>query len=489
MKEKTLFDIIPKIRVLECKGDLHRAIKKIHIDSRKVSKGDVFVALKGTVADGHDFIDKAEANGAIAIVCEEMPEAIDPERAYIRVENSSITLGAMAHQFYNKPSLQVKLIGVTGTNGKTTVATLLHQLFLALGYKAGLISTVENRVNKKTTPSSHTTPDAVSINSLLADMVAAGCEYVFMEVSSHAIHQNRIAALHFVGAIFTNISHDHLDYHGTLKEYIETKKKFFDVLNRDAFALTNLDDKRGLVMVQNTKAKILTYALQRVADFKGKLISSGIEGLQMMINDTEAFFRMAGKFNAYNLLSVYGAAVSLGQPEEEVLQHMSALKGAEGRFEVLRNPDTGISGIVDYAHTPDALLNVLQTINTVKGKESKIITVVGCGGNRDAEKRPLMARVACSISDQVILTSDNPRDEDPEKILDDMEEGIEKEMEEKTLRISDRKQAIKTAVKLSGKGDILLIAGKGHEKYQEIKGEKVPFDDKKILSDLLLISV
>ena len=471
--------ILSNIVIEQKVGHSNREISKVVFDSRKVEAASLFVAVHGTQVDGHRFIEKAIISGATVIVCETLPEKIDESILYIKVANSAAALGMLAHNYYQHPSKKLQLIGVTGTNGKTTTVTLLHRLFSELGYKVGLLSTVENKIGQKTIPSTHTTPDALAINALLDEMVNQGCQYAFMEVSSHAIHQERINGLVFKGGVFTNISHDHLDYHETFKAYINAKKKFFDDLPKTAFALTNVDDKNGKIMVQNTKAKIATYGLRRMADYKAKILDNRIEGLHLIVNEQELYCRLVGVFNAYNLLAVYGVGNLLEFNEVELLTILSNLTAAEGRFDtVIKNEKVGI---VDYAHTPDALVNVLDTIQTVAKHSQKIITLVGCGGDRDKVKRPIMAKVACEKSDMVILTSDNPRSEDPNAILADMEKGIPEEANHKVLVISDRKQAIKTACKFAKAGDIILVAGKGHEKYQEIKGEKFPFDDKQTL--------
>ncbi|MFK7981773.1 MAG: UDP-N-acetylmuramoyl-L-alanyl-D-glutamate--2,6-diaminopimelate ligase [Saprospiraceae bacterium] len=465
-------------------GTFDREISNVVFDSRKVELLSLFVAVKGTQVNGHQYIDKAIENGASTIICETLPQDIKATITYIKVMNSAAALGEIAHNYYHHPSRKLQLIGVTGTNGKTTTVTLLHRLFSDLGYKVGLLSTVENRIAQQVIPSTHTTPDAIAINALLNDMVEMGCEYAFMEVSSHAIHQDRIRGLVFKGGIFTNLSHDHLDYHNTFKEYINAKKKFFDDLPEKAFALTNVDDKNGRIIVQNTKANISTYGLKRMADYKAKILDNRIEGLHLTVNDQELYCRLVGVFNGYNLLAVYGVGKLLGFDNLELLTSLSNLTAAEGRFDtVVKNNKVGI---VDYAHTPDALENVLDTIQQVAKRTQKIITVVGCGGDRDKAKRPIMAQVACEKSDIVILTSDNPRSETPAAILEDMEKGIPESAIQKVLVISDRKQAIKTACKFAKTGDIILVAGKGHEKYQEIKGEKFPFDDKQTLINELL---
>jgi UDP-N-acetylmuramoyl-L-alanyl-D-glutamate--2,6-diaminopimelate ligase len=444
------------------------------------------VAFRGTAVDGHEYIDKAINQGSRAIVCEKVDNR-NPEVLYIIVENSHYALGLMSCNFYEHPSKDLKLVGVTGTNGKTTVATILYKLFTGLGQKVGLLSTVENRIGNKVIEATHTTPDALSVNSLLATMRDEGCDYVFMEVSSHAADQDRIAGLDFDGAIFTNITHDHLDYHGTFQNYIYAKKKFFDQLPAHAFALVNIDDKRGAVMLQNTAAKCYNYALRSMADFKAKIIENTMEGLILELDNREVYSRLVGDFNAFNLLAVYGAAVLLGEERDEILTVLSNLTTAEGRFDYIRSNDSGITGIVDYAHTPDALEKVMQTLVKLREGNGKIITVVGCGGDRDRTKRPIMAKTACNYSDQVILTSDNPRTESPEAILNEMEEGVPASAKMKVLIIADRRQAIRTACRLAQKGDIILVAGKGHEKYQEIMGIKHPFDDKEVLRENLKI--
>ena len=485
-------DIIVNCNLLELVGDKDLDITKVSFDSRQVEPGSLFFAIRGTQTDGHDYIDKAVEQGASAIICEKMPKTLSPNVTYIRVDNSAYVLGVGASNFYGNPSRSLKLTGVTGTNGKTTIATLLYRLFTDAGYACGLLSTIENIIDHEVIPATHTTPDPVELNALLRKMVDHGCEYAFMEVSSHSIDQHRIAGLHFAGGIFTNLTHDHLDYHKTMANYRNAKKKFFDDLPASAFALTNLDDKNGAVMLQNTNAKKLSYALKHEADFKGLVMESHFDGMLMKINGTELFTRLVGGFNASNILAIYGAAISLGFDKDELLVELSKLQGANGRFDMVHS-DTGIGGIVDYAHTPDALENVLKTINEVKTESSQfsvlsspfVITVVGCGGNRDTTKRPEMAAVAVSLSDRVILTSDNPRNEDPEEIIRQMKAGLEPKDMSKVLSITDRREAIRTAVALAKKGDIILLAGKGHEDYQIIKGEKRHFDDKEELSKAL----
>ncbi|MEY5048057.1 MAG: hypothetical protein RLZZ175_1416 [Bacteroidota bacterium] len=481
---KTLSQILATSKVKSIQGNADIEILAIVFDSRKVQQGTCFVATRGTTVDGHQFIATAISAGAIAIVCEELPNEILPTITYVLVENSSEMLGLLASSFFDNPSSKMKLVAITGTNGKTSNATLLHHLFRELGYNVGLLSTVQNQINEEVIPATHTTPDAVALNQLLALMLSKGCTHCFMEASSHAIHQYRIAGLELDGAVFTNITHDHLDYHGTFDNYIKAKKKLFDDLSSNAFALANYDDKNGRVMLQNTKATKHSFALKTIADFKGKLLANTLQGLQMEINGTEVWFKLIGAFNAYNLLSVYAVAVLLGEDEREVLTTLSGLNTAKGRFEQFRST-TGITGIVDYAHTPDALENVLETINDLKG-DAQVITVVGCGGNRDAAKRPVMAEIAAKLSDKVILTSDNPRNEEPQDILNQMQAGLKSAAHlRKTMQVSDRKEAIKVACTLAKAGDIILLAGKGHEDYQEIKGVKYPFDDKKVLIETL----
>ena len=478
-----LKDILYKVRLQSVHGTTGTEVKGIQIDSRKVEQGYAFVAIRGAVSDGHQYIDTAVENGATVIVCERFPATLKEGVTYIQVSNTSEAVAYMAHNFYGEPSGKVKLVGVTGTNGKTTIATLLYKLFTRLGHKSGLISTVQNHVGDEVLPATHTTPDAVSLNALLSRMVSAGCEYVFMEVSSHAIHQHRTTGLQFAGGLFSNITHDHLDYHKTFDEYIRVKKSFFDNLPSGAFAISNADDKRGAVMLQNTNAKKLFYSLKTVADFKGKILDNALTGLQMLVNEKEVHFMLIGEFNAYNLLAVYGAAICLGKQPDEVLTAMSVLTGAEGRFDYTVS-SSGIVGIVDYAHTPDALENVLTTIKKLKKGHEQVITVVGCGGDRDKTKRPAMAQAACDLSDKAIFTSDNPRTEEPMQILRDMEEGLNSAAKRKYITISDRREAIKTAVNLAKGEDIILVAGKGHEKYQDIQGVKHPFDDKAVLQEM-----
>lgn len=481
---KKLSDILYKVHMTAANGSTDIDIASVQIDSRKAGENSLFVAVKGSAADGHRFIDNAIQQGAKAIVCESLPAQPEEGVTYIQTTNSAEAAGIMAHNFYDQPSQKIKLVGVTGTNGKTTIATLLYKLFTCLGNQCGLVSTVENIIAGKVVPSTHTTPDAISLNALLDQMVNEGCSHVFMEVSSHAVHQHRIAGLQFSGALFSNITHDHLDYHKTFDEYIKAKKAFFDALPSSAFAITNADDKRGAVMLQNTAAKKYAYSLRTMADFKGKILENGLTGLMMSVNDQEVHFRLIGEFNAYNLLAVYGAAVCLSEDKNDVLQCLSNITGAEGRFDYIVSAKERVIGIVDYAHTPDALLNVLATIKKLRSGNEKVITVVGCGGDRDKTKRPVMGEVACEHSDKVLFTSDNPRSEDPLQILADMETGLSTAARRKYISIPDRKQAIKTAVTMAAAEDIVLIAGKGHEKYQEINGVKYHFDDKEVLIEM-----
>lgn len=460
-------------------GNTERIVEHITFDSRKVNAehpNTLFVAQRGTSVDGHNFIGKVIEQGGQIIVCETLPEEINDQVTYIQVTNSDIALGELASAFFDFPSQKLRLVGITGTNGKTTTVTLLYRLFRKMGFPTGLLSTIENRIEETVIPSTHTTPDAVELNELLHRMVEAGCQYCFMEVSSHSICQHRIAGLQFTGGLFSNITRDHLDYHKTFAEYIKAKKMFFDTLPDTAFALTNIDDKNGLVMVQNSKAKVHTYSLQKAADFKGVILDNDFTGLQMTVNGKEVFFGLCGKFNAYNLLAIYGTAVLLGMDSDEVLQQMSGLGSAAGRFQLIRNNE-GASAIVDYAHTPDALKNVLTTISDITQHSVRLITVVGCGGDRDKLKRPEMAAIACEYSDKVILTSDNPRTEKPGDILNDMLQGVTADQKRKVLVIENRREAIKTGCMLLQAGDVLLVAGKGHENYQEINHVKHHFDD------------
>ena len=476
-----LIKLIAAIPVKKIKGDEDIPVSAIESDSRKIGQGMLFVAVKGTTVDGHEYIGNAIEQGASAILCEHIPENMEqPNVTFVVVQDSAKALGILLDSWYDHPSSKLILVGVTGTNGKTTIATLLYALFRRLGHKAGLLSTVCNYINDEKLPASHTTPDPVTLHALLARMVETGCEYAFMEVSSHAIDQRRISGLNFKGGIFTNLSRDHLDYHKTTDHYLKTKKKFFDDLPETSFALTNIDDKSGAVMLQNTAARKLTYSLHTFADFKGKIIESHFEGTELLINDREVNVRFVGRFNVYNVLAVYGAAIALCKNPEETLVALSALHPVTGRFETLHSP-SGYTAIVDYAHTPDALTNVLNGIHEVLNRKGRIITVVGAGGNRDKGKRPLMAKEAGRLSDLVILTSDNPRFEDPDAIVQDMVAGLNPEEQARALCITDRTQAIHTATHLAKKGDVILIAGKGHEDYQEIKGIKYHFDDREII--------
>ncbi|MDH4058232.1 MAG: UDP-N-acetylmuramoyl-L-alanyl-D-glutamate--2,6-diaminopimelate ligase [Cyclobacteriaceae bacterium] len=479
-----LKDIVYKVSLTSSYGNMDVKVSGICFDSRKVQPGFLFVAVKGTQSDGHQFISKAVELGASAIVCEKLPDTIYEKATYVTVKNSAKSLGVIAANFFGNPSQKLKLVGVTGTNGKTTVATLLYKLFSLLGNRCGLISTVEHKIIDKSILSTHTTPDPIQLNELLARMVEAECSYAFMEVSSHAIDQERISGLQFTGGIFTNITHDHLDYHKTFENYIRAKKKFFDELGSNAFALVNVDDKRGMIMLQNTKALKQSFGLKKMVDFKGKIISNTIEGLEVEIDNKAVWFKLIGDFNAYNLMAVYGAAMLLKQDSNQVLTILSSIIGAAGRFELIA-PGSKVTAIVDYAHTPDALKNVLSTIKEFRSGSEQVITVVGCGGNRDKTKRPLMASIAVQFSDKVVLTSDNPRDEEPMEIIKDMQSGIGPSDMRKTLVIADREEAIKTACLMANEKDIVLVAGKGHEPYQEIKGVKHPFDDREVVERML----
>ncbi|MDC0303827.1 UDP-N-acetylmuramoyl-L-alanyl-D-glutamate--2,6-diaminopimelate ligase [Flavobacteriales bacterium] len=478
---KLLKDILYRAGIEEVVGSTNVAIESICIDSREAKKFSVFIAVKGTLVDGHDFIDKAIEQGTLAIICEDLPEEHVSEVNYIQVKNSRFAAGIIASNFYDNPSENLNLVGITGTNGKTTAATLLYELFMGLGYKVGLISTVRNLINGEEILATHTTPDPISLNDLLAEMVQVGCEYCFMEVSSHALDQHRVAGLHFKGAIFTNISHDHLDYHGNFDHYIKSKKMLFDMLPSTSFVLVNLDDKNGEVMAQNTKAKIITYGLKSMADRKAKIVENNLTGLILNIDGQELITRLIGSFNAYNILSVYGTAIELKEEKLQILTTLSNLHSPDGRFQFIKT-ENNVLGIVDYAHTPDALDNVLSTIHELRTGNEKLITLVGCGGDRDKDKRPEMARIAAEGSDKVILTSDNPRSEEPEAILADMKAGLDPVLDRKTVSIVDRSEAIRTACMLVQPGDIILVAGKGHEKYQEMKGERFVFDDMEVLS-------
>ena len=478
-----LQDILYNVHLQAVTGKTNLEVTDIQTDSRKIKEGSVFIAINGVVTNGHHFIESAIEKGAKVIVCEVMPPLLNEGINYLQVNNANETAALMAHHFYGEPSSKMKLVGVTGTNGKTTIATLLYKLFTQLGYTCGLISTVQNHIGNKVIPATHTTPDAINLQALLKEMLDAKCTHVFMEVSSHAIHQQRITGVHFSGGLFSNITHDHLDYHKTFDEYIRVKKMFFDGLPLSAFAISNLDDKRGAVMLQNCNAKKYYYSLKTVADFKGKILENSLTGLMMSINEIEVHFRLIGEFNAYNLLAVYGAAICLGEKSDAVLTILSMLSGAEGRFDYVIS-DSKILGIVDYAHTPDALQNVLETVKKLRKGDEQVITVVGCGGDRDKTKRPLMAEVACKLSDRVIFTSDNPRSEDPNEIIKDMEQGLGSAAKRKYVSVADRKEAIKMAISIANPFDILLVAGKGHEKYQDIKGVKHVFDDKKVMKEM-----
>ena len=481
---KILKDILYKVAIEAVKGSTDVAINSIDFDSRKISLNDVFVAIRGSVSDGHNYIEKAVNQGAIAVICEEFPERIINGVTYIQVKNTNEALAFLANNFYENPSSQLRLVGITGTNGKTTVASLLYQLFKKAGYKVGLLSTVKILVDEHEYKATHTTPDSLTINHYLNEMVNEGCEFCFMEVSSHGIHQKRTEGLQFEGGVFTNLSHDHLDYHSSFAEYRDVKKAFFDGLSKSAFALTNVDDKNGSVMLQNTKARKLSYALKSYADYKAQILESQLTGLLLKINDNEVWVKLIGNFNAYNMLAIYGVAIELGIEKIEALRLLSELVSVAGRFQFIISKSK-ITAIVDYAHTPDALENVLQTISEIRTKNEQLITVVGCGGDRDKTKRPIMAEVASRMSDKAILTSDNPRTEVPETIIEDMEKGVEPQNFKKTVSIVDRKQAIKTACIMANENDIILIAGKGHENYQEINGVRHDFDDLKIVTELL----
>ena len=478
-----LQEIINGINIIESKGNGNLDISDIHIDSRKVEENHLFIAVKGTQTDGHAYIGKAIEKGAKAIICENFPEDLKNDITYIKVANTEDCVGKIATTFYGNPTSKLELIGVTGTNGKTTIATLLYNMFRKFGYKVGLISTVCNYIDDEAIPTEHTTPDPITLNKLLGRMADEGCKYAFMEVSSHSVAQKRIGGLTFAGGIFTNLTRDHLDYHQTVENYLKAKKAFFDNLPKSAFALTNLDDKNGMVMLQNTKAKVCTYSLRSLSDFKGKVLEDGFEGMLLDINNVEVNVQFIGRFNASNLLAVYGAACLLGKKPEDVLLALSVLQPVSGRFDALRSP-RGYSAIVDYAHTPDALVNVLSTIQEVLNGRGHVITVVGAGGNRDKGKRPIMAQEAVKQSDKVIITSDNPRFEEPQDIINDMLAGLDKEEMRKVLCIVDRKEAIKTACMLAQTGDAILVAGKGHENYQDIKGVKHHFDDKEVIREI-----
>jgi UDP-N-acetylmuramoyl-L-alanyl-D-glutamate--2,6-diaminopimelate ligase len=478
----TLKDLLLNVQPLEVVGDTLVSVSDVVIDSRAVKLGSVFIALRGATADGHDYIQACVQGGAVGVICEHFPSNYQEGVCYVLVDDTAKAAGNIADSFFGNPSTAMQVVGVTGTNGKTTTATLLFNLFTALGYSCGLISTVQNHIGKEIESATHTTPDAISVHRLLSKMQKAGCTHVFMEVSSHAIHQRRIEGIRFAGAVFTNITHDHLDYHKTFNEYIKVKKQFFDELPKAAFALTNLDDRRGSIMLQNTQAAAASYSLKVPATVKGRVLENNLTGLVLDINGIEVYCRLIGTFNAYNLLAAYGVATLLGEDKEKVLEKISNLDGAPGRFETYRSPKDGILGIIDYAHTPDALVNVLATINQLRVDGQQVISVVGCGGDRDRGKRPVMAQVAAEHSSKAVFTSDNPRSENPEDILNEMEAGLTVAQRRKVLRITDRKEAIKTAISLAAEGDILLIAGKGHETYQEVNGIKHHFDDREILT-------
>jgi UDP-N-acetylmuramoyl-L-alanyl-D-glutamate--2,6-diaminopimelate ligase len=479
-----LKEILWKVAIEAVNGSTDVAIEKMEFDSRKISENDVFIAIRGTISDGHDFIETAINKGAIAIICDTFPEIIISGITYIRVKDTNKAMAFMAANYFENPSQKLKLVGITGTNGKTTVASLLYQLFQKAGYKVGLLSTVKILVGTKEYKATHTTPDSITINHYLKEMVDEGIEYCFMEVSSHGIHQKRTEGLQFAGGVFTNLSHDHLDYHPTFSEYRDVKKSFFDNLPKTAFALSNSDDKNGSVMLQNTAARKLMYALKTYSDYKAQILENQLSGLLLKINDNEVWVRLIGTFNAYNLLAIYGTAVELGLESLEVLRLLSELESVSGRFQFIVSKGN-ITAIVDYAHTPDALENVLKTINDIRTKNEQLITVVGCGGDRDKTKRPIMADIASTLSDRIIITSDNPRTENPETIIAEMEQGVAPQNFNKTVSISDRKQAIKAACQLAQANDIILIAGKGHETYQEIKGVRHDFDDMKIVKEML----
>lgn len=478
----SLQHIINRLKPIKVIGQGDVVINGVCIDSRKAGKGFFYAAMPGTHADGHDFIDKAIDNGATAILANKIDKAREGV-TYILVDDVAESMGIACHMFYGEPTQTLKLVGTTGTNGKTTVSTLMFELFTGMGYRCGLVSTVENIIGTEIIPSTHTTPDAAGLNALLAQMVEADCDYCFMECSSHAIHQRRIAGLEFTGAVFTNLSHDHLDYHKTFDNYLKAKKQFFDDLPATAWALTNKDDRNGMIMLQNTKAARYTYAMKSGADFTVKILESDFQGMQLKLDGKEAWVNLVGAFNAYNLAAVYGAAFLLTSGEEDIILPLTKAGRVNGRFEAINGPDR-ITAIVDYAHTPDALENVIKTINDIRGNHAQLITVVGCGGNRDTTKRPEMGKIAARLSSKVIFTSDNPRDEDPDAIIQEMEAGVEGQYYKKLLKITDRKEAIRTATMLAAPGDVILIAGKGHETYQEIKGVKHPFDDKAIVKSI-----
>jgi UDP-N-acetylmuramoyl-L-alanyl-D-glutamate--2,6-diaminopimelate ligase len=481
---KLLSDILYKCELLSITGSTDIRVKDLAHDSRKVTDGTLFIALSGLSVDGHDFISSAEKNGAVAVLCSTMPEALSPDVTYVKVADTQVAMARIAANFFDNPSEKLTIVGVTGTNGKTTIATLLYNLYSKSGIKCGLVSTISNRIGEDEVPAAFTTPDSIALNELFARMLEQNCRYCFMEVSSHAIHQKRVEGINFAGGIFTNLTHDHLDYHKTFKDYLTAKKSFFDQLGKKAFALTNSDDKNGQVMLQNTTARKYSYGLKNMADYRGKVIENLLSGLVLHVDGKEVYCRLVGEFNAANLMAIYACTRLLGMESDASLTALTALEPVEGRFDFFIS-ENNVTGIVDYAHTPDALENVLKTIQNLRKGTEKVITVIGCGGNRDAEKRPAMAAIAANFSDKVILTSDNPRFEEPEAIINDMQKGIELTAVKKILVIENRKEAIKTAAALASPGDVLLVAGKGHEKYQEIKGVKYPFDDKLILKEAL----
>ncbi len=483
---KLVEDILKGVDIINITGNGKTEVSNVEFDSRRISPGSLFVAVRGTTSDGHDFIQKAISAGASAVICEVIPENPAKKICWIKTQDSARALGQLSSAFYDNPSSSLKLVGVTGTNGKTTIATLLYRMFTGLGYKCGLFSTVCNYIDGRELPATHTTPDPVQLNRLMSEMVEAGCDYALMEVSSHSIDQQRIAGLNFTGGIFTNLTHDHLDYHKTFNNYLEAKKRFFDSLPSGSFALVNNDDKNGRVMLQNCKARSYTFSVRGMADFRGGILEQTFDGMSLRIQGREVWTRFVGDFNASNLLAVYGASELLGESSEEILKVLSDLRPVPGRMEAVES-STGITGLVDYAHTPDALLNVIETINKIREGSRQLITVVGAGGDRDRTKRPKMAAISAEGSTKIILTSDNPRTEDPEKILDDMESGITPELRRKTLRICDRREAIKAAVMMANPGDIILVAGKGHETYQDVKGVKHHFDDREELKAALQI--
>lgn len=485
---KILSDILYKARIQNVVGSTNIAVEHITFDSREAKSFSLFVAIRGSQVDGHNYIDKAVEQGAIAVVCETLPEATNEAVTYVQVADASEALGLMAANFYEHPSRQIKVVAITGTNGKTTTATLLHRMYRGFGIKCGLLSTVANRINDKIHPATHTTPDALSLQALLAEMLLAGCTHCFMEASSHAIHQHRTTGIEFAGAVFANITRDHLDYHGSFNEYIKAKKALFDRLPTGSFALVNVDDSHGEIMVQNTKAKVHTYALHSMADYKAKVLENQFNGLHLTLDGQDVYSKLIGGFNAYNLLAVYAVCRELGMDKMDALTHLSTLDSVDGRFEYFRTQN-GITAVVDYAHTPDALKNVLGTIADIRTGNEQVITVVGCGGNRDKGKRPEMARIATELSDRVVLTSDNPRDEQPDAIINDMKAGLDPVGNRKALSITDRREAIRAACAFCEPGDILLVAGKGHEKYQEVAGERFPFDDLEVIQETLKTQV